>query len=74
MLSVGGLGASLPLLVSCLMCACLLPPLCAERCVVAYCQGHSSWVSGVAFDPWCALHWGECGVTGGLLAAAASGI
>ncbi|KAI7838380.1 hypothetical protein COHA_007837 [Chlorella ohadii] len=24
----------------------------AERCVVAYCQGHHSWVSGLAFDPW----------------------
>jgi WD40 repeat protein len=24
----------------------------AERCVVAYCKGHTSWVSGVAFDSW----------------------
>ncbi|KAL4449437.1 hypothetical protein ABPG77_007081 [Micractinium sp. CCAP 211/92] len=24
----------------------------AERCLVACCQGHCSWVSGVAFDPW----------------------
>lgn len=24
----------------------------AERKIVARCQGHSSWVTGVAFDPW----------------------
>jgi WD repeat-containing protein 20 len=25
-----------------------------ERCVVAWAEGHSSWVTGIAFDPWCA--------------------
>ena len=29
----------------------LLPP--TEHCVVAYCQGHTAWLSGLAFDPWC---------------------
>ncbi len=24
----------------------------SERCVVAWCQGHTSWVSHVAFDSW----------------------
>ncbi|PSC74864.1 WD repeat-containing 20-like [Micractinium conductrix] len=24
----------------------------AEHCVVAYCQGHTAWLSGLAFDPW----------------------
>ena len=24
----------------------------AEACLVAVGQGHASWVSGVAFDPW----------------------
>ena len=47
------LGVCEPVLAS--WCAChpssmLLPA--AERCVVACCQGHSSWVSSISFDPW----------------------
>lgn len=50
----------------------------AERCVVAYCQGHTSWVSGVAFDPWMCHTEGEHPQAGAaaaavLAAAAASG-
>lgn len=26
----------------------------AEQRVVAWCEGHTSWVTAVRFDPWCA--------------------
>ena len=27
----------------------------AEQRVVAWCEGHTSWVTAVRFDPWCVL-------------------
>lgn len=27
----------------------------AEQCVVAWCEGHTSWVTAVRFDPWCVI-------------------
>lgn len=30
----------------------------AQHRVLAWGEGHTSWVSGVAFDPWCAF-WGS---------------